>query len=250
MSESLKIFVDSVVETFRPSGPVYHLAFCDERSGVSAECDESAWLEACFPRPAIIGYRHAEQGEPDELPFSDAVAKTVVCTGEWERVSSRQGLMDEMLRILSPGGMLLLGAACDESGRGGRWRLTPRAVQRLLSPLDTTLVGWQGAEDRPLAVFGLGFKPPIPPEAPGILGQLPDRIQAGLTDAAARRPWSVKCRDTLSAWKSGHNARRRYRQRYQAEFTIHLSLDGNQTEIWLQSCLPDENLGGRLDVIQ
>ncbi len=244
MSESLKIFVDSVVETLRPSGPVYHLGFCDGQS------DASAWLEACFPRPAIIGYRHAEQGEPDELPFSDAVAKTVVCTGVWERVSSRQWLIDEMLRILSPGGMLLLGAACDESARHGRWRLTPRAVQRLLSPLDTTLVGWQGTEDSPRAIFGLGLKPPVAPEVLGVLGQLPDRIQARLTDAAARQPWTAKCRDTLSAWTAGGNARRRHRQRYQAEFTIHLSLDGKQTETWLQSCLPDENLGGRLDVIK
>jgi SAM-dependent methyltransferase len=161
MHEHLQAFVQSAAEAFDLRGPVYKFGFFPLEVPVVS-------LRGCFPEVSYVGCNFTDQeelGRMDDLarlPLPDAVAGTVVALNVLERVSDARQTVRELIRILAPGGALLIG-----SSRGDGWAsgsasdpLRPDALARLLESLEVTLVGWQGESRTDQALYAVGFKAP------------------------------------------------------------------------------------------
>ena len=232
MGEQIRAFVDSAAEAFGLRGPVYQFGTCP-----SGDLRSRASLRGCFPKAAQVGFELDEGVEIERLPFPDGAARTVLCVGALERAYQPQRTMGEMIRILSPGGALLVCASVENpvpEQMPAYWRLTPRSVGRLLSGMEAVLVGWQGAEGFPHTVYGIGFKPP--PTGAILEGtrRFLDRFQARLDEAAGRIAWPERLMHLLTC---------------KAQFAVHLAGDRNLKHDLFQSCLPDKKTGTRLDLM-
>lgn len=161
MHEQLQAFVQSAAEAFELRGPVYKFGFFPLEAPVVS-------LRGCFPEVSYVGCNFTDQeelGRMDDLarlPLPDAVAGTVVALNLLERVSDARQTVRELIRIVAPGGALLIG-----SSRGDGWAsgsssdpLRPDALARLLESLEVTLVGWQGESRAEQALYAVGFKAP------------------------------------------------------------------------------------------
>ena len=145
MHEHVHAFVETASGAFDLEGPVYEFGFCPAAGG-----PDGRGLRDSFPETGYIGCELSEAAQIDRLasldrlPFPNDAARTVVCVNTLEHVFEPRRVIEEMVRILKPGGVLLL---CESAGSGGGetiddyWRLTPHALERLLAPLEATLVG-------------------------------------------------------------------------------------------------------------
>ncbi len=100
------------------------------------------------------------------LKLPDGIASTVLCLDTLEHVRNPVQAVSELLRVLAPGGTLVLSVPLDfpiHAHPDDYWRLTPSCVMELLSPLTAVLVGWQGWAKFPHTVYALGFKAPLSP---------------------------------------------------------------------------------------
>jgi len=125
-------------------------------------------LRGCFPEVSYVGCNFTdpeELGRMDDLsrlPLADATAGTVVALNLLERVADAQQTVREMVRILAPGGALLIGSSPEDGfGHGPQLDcLRPDALARLLDRLEVTMVGWQGESRAERAAYAVGFKAP------------------------------------------------------------------------------------------
>ena len=90
------------------------------------------------PRPDIdvIGDAH-------RLPFADRSVDAIVCTEVFEHLLDPPAAAREMVRILKPGGKLVLTTRfCFplHDRPGDHWRFTPYTLARLFAPLDPVVV--------------------------------------------------------------------------------------------------------------
>jgi len=220
MHEFIWAFVDSAVEAFRLRGPVYRIAGGNGAPAIGAGRSE------CFPGTSHIDCELAEWTDTDRLPFADGVAGTVLCAGSLEYVFRPQHAVEEMTRILAPGGALLISAP-SERGESEQmpayWRLTPRCMQQLLAPMKVTLVGWQGADLFPHTLYGIGFKPPTPGTILPATSRFVDRFQWRLDEAAARVGWARRLAYFLTCWVRSPAERQRQRNYHKVQFAVHLS---------------------------
>jgi len=240
MQPPLQAFVVTASEVFKFYGPVYEFSYC---SG-SAE-PESDW-----PSQWAAAEPDASLDQPDteldrlekleRLPFPAAAARTVLCIDALQHVFEPRQAVEELLRILAPGGMLFLASTLEPSRLehpDQYWRLTPRAIERLLAGLEATLLGWQGPDDSPHTVFGLGFKPPVPAEFLDVSNQFLDRFQAR-TAAAGQVGWRARLR-RLATLARGRWAWRRLRDHSKTQFVVHAPVDAGQLKPrLLAGCLP------------
>ena len=161
MHKHLQAFVQSAAEAFDLRGPVYKFGFFPLEAPVVS-------LRGCFPEVSYVGCNFTdpeELGRMDDLarlPLPDASAGTVVALNLLERVASPRQTVREMVRILSPGGALVVGSGMlDGAGAdGGTEPLRPDVMARLLDRLEVTLVGWQGEHRGEQAIYAVGFKAP------------------------------------------------------------------------------------------
>lgn len=161
MHEHLQAFVQSAAEAFDLRGPVYKFGFFPLEAPVVS-------LRGCFPEVSYVGCNFTdpeELGRMDELarlPLPDGSAGTVVALNLLERVASARQTVREMIRILSPGGALVVGSGVLDAPNGdGRTEpLRPDEMARLLDHLEVTLIGWQGEHRGEQAIYAVGFKTP------------------------------------------------------------------------------------------
>ncbi len=244
--ESIRTFIESAAEAFQLQGPVYEFSFSPkEDAAVVAEL--LAGIDA--PQYAI---------EPDEtvqierledlvrLPFPDGSARTVVCVNALEHAFEPQRAVAEMIRMLAPGGMLLIcspvaGPLAQQPDQ--YWHLTPQAVQRLLTGLEGTLVGWQGSDQSPHTVFGLGCKPPV--AADFFRGTRPflDFFQQRLDEAAAKVSRRCRLWRLLTGWAQSAAERRCRQDFHKSQFVVDLPAGRHLKHHLLESCLPTGQTG-------
>ena len=161
------------------------------------------------------------------LPFPEGVAGTVLVTDVLEHVENPSRVVREMLRILAPGGLLLMTVTAGllVPRERERWhRPTPRAIHRLLRGMDITLLGWQGTDEFPHTMVALAVK------APGAAGVL-DKIVPFLEHFERR--FAEALRHTHSTWEWGRRWLRwmRSKDARQAEddfFRAHFFLESSQ----------------------
>ena len=99
------------------------------------------------------------------LSFDDDSVGTVICLETLEHVADPLRAVQEMHRVLRPGGVLAISSLMFfpiHEHPHDYWRFTPQGFEQLLAPFDSTLVVAQGWELLPDGVFGVGVKGPCP----------------------------------------------------------------------------------------
>ena len=97
------------------------------------------------------------------LSFSDESVGTVVALETLEHVADPIRAVEEMYRVLRPGGVLAISSLMFfpiHEHPWDYWRFTPQGFELLLRPFESRLVVAQGYELLPEGVFGVGVKGP------------------------------------------------------------------------------------------
>jgi hypothetical protein len=133
--------------------------------------------------------------------------------------------VDELIRILAPGGVLLVTAPMDfriHDYPSDYWRLTPSCLTRLFAPLEASIIGWQGLESQPHTVFGIGCKTPVRSRFARGANLFVANFQAWLAQAAAAVDWRRKVKQAVAGPVRSKKERRRWRDFHTARFVFNL----------------------------
>ena len=189
----------------------------------------------------------------EALSLPDGIAQTVICVDTLEHVFDVRRAVDEMLRVLAPGGVIVLSVPMDfriHAYPDDYWRLTPSCLERLLAPLSARIVGSQGVETYPHTVFAVGCKAPVPARVVHGAGHLVERFQASLHDLSGRLPWSTQLRRHLLCWLRSKGERRRWREMFATRFVVQMQIDRRLEHESLGLSHGGLVSGGRLDLQQ
>jgi SAM-dependent methyltransferase len=253
MRDNVREFVRCASEAFALQGPVYEFG-----SYLPEGQEELADLRPLFPGQQYIGCdlrpgRGVNRVEDlASLTLADASAQTIVCVETLEHVFEARRAVEEMIRVLRPGGVLLVAAPLDfriHDYPSDYWRLTPSCMTRLLAPLDATLVGWQGSSRFPHTVFGVATKGPVSPRFVRGAGEFVRGMQAMAAAAAGRQPWQRRLKQWAASWftnKSEHVRRRDY---FQMEFVFDLPKGPDWRHELLEMAPSEPQLGSRIDLV-
>lgn len=252
MRDNVREFVRSAADAFALQGPVYEFgAYLPEGQ------EELADLRPLFPGQQYIGcdLRPGPGVNRVEdlaaLSLADESAQTIICVETLEHVFEARRAVEEMIRVLRPGGVLLVAAPLDfhiHDHPSDYWRLTPSCVTRLLAPLDAVLVGWQGSSRFPHTVFGVAAKHPITPRFVRGSGEFVRRMQQWSATAAAKQGWQRRLKQWAASWlinKSEHVRRRDY---FQIEFVLDLPSGADWRHELLEMARGEPQSGSRIDL--
>jgi len=278
MQEHVCAFIQSVSEAFQLQGPI-----CEFGYSPGVDPSGGATLEGSFPEKGYLASQECEPAEIDRLedlvrlPFPNGAVRTVISINTLEHVFEPRRAMEEMIRILAPGGLLIISSASAAESRARPdcyWQPTPHAIQRLLAGLQTTLIGWQGANPCAHTLFGIASKPPVAETFLASVNRFLDGFQRRLDEAGSQSGWWQRLKRLLTDWSrdSGEEnpgllhrklarqgqapekrkrcAPRLPRDFYNAQFVLHLPAAGQFKHQLLAGCLPKESTGSRLDTSQ
>jgi len=220
---SIEAFVESAIDAFELAGPLYQFGSCP--NGASGPW---ARLRGSLPDGLCVSFGWEEEAKTARLPIPDGVARTVLCVDAPRYVFEPRRAVDEMVRILSPGGVLLIrasGTAAEAGRKPAYWRLTPRGLERLLSGIEARLVAWQGDESLPHTLYGIGFKPPLGDAVLSGMNRFVDRFPARLDQLAKGLGWRGRLGQLLAGGLCSRPERRRWRDYYKLRFAVHFSVD-------------------------
>jgi SAM-dependent methyltransferase len=100
-----------------------------------------------------------------DLSFADESIGTVICLETLEHVADPIRAVQEMHRVLRPGGVLAISSIMFfpiHEHPWDFWRFTPEGFERLLVPFENSLVLAHGYRYLPEGVYGVGVKGPEP----------------------------------------------------------------------------------------
>jgi SAM-dependent methyltransferase len=115
------------------------------------------------------------------LSFADESIGTVVALETLEHVADPIRAVEEMYRVLRPGGVLAISSLMFfpiHAHPWDYWRFTPEAFELLLAPFESRLVVAQGFADLPEGIFGVGVKGPDPGLSPKRLPRTQQRADS------------------------------------------------------------------------
>jgi SAM-dependent methyltransferase len=234
--------IDAAAESFPMRGPVYEFGFspgwsAGERGGAGASGS-----------PARIDRLE----DLDRLPFEDAVAGSVVCENALQYVFEPRRTVAEMVRILAPGGLLVLAESTRSPAAAGAperyWTIHPSAIGRLFSELSGTLIGWIGPDAAPHTVFGVGCRWPITPGFAGGVQPFLERLERLLAERARPRGVLRFVKERWSGSAFSPRQRQARRDEHRVQYALHLPVDEQSRPAILDSCLPQAKTGTRLDL--
>jgi SAM-dependent methyltransferase len=157
------------------------------------------------------------------LSIADGTAGTVLCLDTLEHVFECRRAVSEMIRVLRPGGLLIVSVPLDfhiHAHPDDYWRLTPSCLARLLAPLAATVIGSQGPESYPHAVFGLGMKAPAATRFVRAAQRFIDGFQHRLARQAADVPRVSRWKNCLRGLTASKGERRRQREHFTTRFAV------------------------------
>ena len=238
MRAHVRQFVQVAVETLRLEGPCYE--FGSYQEGASrAESD----LRPLFAGQEYVGCDLRPGPGVDrledltQLRLPDQVAQTVLCLDTLEHVWDPVRAVAEMIRVLAPGGVLLLSVPMDfpiHAFPDDYWRLTPSCLARLLRPLGASLVGSVGWEKHPHTVLAAGWKAPLAKDLPRRVAQLlaayRRRLQQHKRSARGWKHWRRRLLRPL--WPK--DRRLRHKHYWDAAFTFHVRQPASNAFLALQ----------------
>ena len=252
MRDNVRAFVQFAAEAFALRGPVYefgsYLTEGQEKQGDLRPLFAGQQYIGCDLRPGP-GVNRVE--DLAALTLADESAQTIICVETLEHVFEARRAVEEMIRVLAPGGVLVIAAPLDfpiHDHPSDYWRLTPSCVTRLLGPLGAVLVGWQGSARFPHTVFGIAAKAPVAQRFVRGTGDFVRKMQQWSSTAAAKECWQRRLKRWAASClinKSEHVRRRDY---YQVEFVLDLPNGRDWRHELLEMAHSDEGSGSRIDL--
>jgi SAM-dependent methyltransferase len=238
MRDNVRAFVEIATKVFGLGGPVY------EFGSYQVEGQrERADLRPLFAGQRYVGCDMRPGPGVDRvedlarLKLANETAQTILCIETLEHVFEVRRAIDEMLRVLAPGGAILITVPLDfplHDYPSDYWRLTPSCLSRLLAPLGATIVGWQGVEEYPHTVFGLGIKAPVDDRFAGGAKRLVNQMETWLALAELQVPWQRKLKQATIGRLRSKGERRRVRDWFRAEFLVQLPISAS----WKEAVMP------------
>jgi SAM-dependent methyltransferase len=162
MNSFLRGVVRAVAETFPLPEPILEIG-----SYQVAGQEGIANLRSLFPDREYVGLDVRPGpgvdmiGDVEQLPQLDGSVGTVLAICTFEHVRRFWKGFEEIHRVLRPDGALLV--ACPfyfyiHDHPSDYWRFTPGALEVLLEPYPSQIVGWHGPAKRPANVWALAFR--------------------------------------------------------------------------------------------
>ncbi len=158
----VKEFVQLVTETLPVPEPIYEFGAL-QVPGQEGFAD----LRPLFPGRQYVGCDLRAGPGVDQvldlhrIALADGTAGTVLLLDTLEHVEFFWLAVEEVRRILKPGGLLVLSSVMDfpiHDYPADYWRFTPEGFRALLRPFDPAFVGYAGEPDAPHTVVGLGYR--------------------------------------------------------------------------------------------
>ncbi|MHB1036449.1 MAG: class I SAM-dependent methyltransferase [Pirellulales bacterium] len=252
MRDHVRAFVEVAAAAFELGGPVYEFGSYQvpEQAGLGD-------LRPFFPGRQYVGCDMREGPGVDRvedlarLNLPDGIARTILCVDTLEHVFEVRRAVDEMIRALAPGGILLVSVPMDfrvHSYPDDYWRLTPSCLRRLFEPLGAALIGWQGVENFPHTVFGIGCKEPVSSVFARGANRFIEGYQAALAQAARRVTWQRQIKRRLFGWAWGKGQRQRERHQHRVGFVLDLPGDCLTANDLVPDSSASAGTGSRLDL--
>ncbi len=227
MRENVIALVEAAAETFALEPPIYEFGsyLVEDQSGLGD-------LRPLFSGKEFVGcdFRAGPGVDRIEdlarLSLGDASARTILCLETLEHVFEVKRGVEEMLRILAPGGTILISAPFEfriHAYPGDYWRITPSCLDRLLEPLDAAITGSQGLESSPHTVFALGFRAPLPARFREAARAFEEGFETRLRECALRTPWQKRLKAGLLGWMRSKGERRRQSDHFRARFQVRIA---------------------------
>ncbi len=162
MRAIIKEFVEICVATLPFNTPVYEFG-----SYQVAGQEGFADLRAFFPGQPYVGADMRRGPGVDvvldlhNIGLPDASVGSVLILDTLEHVERPWRAMEEVYRILAPGGVVLISSVMNfpiHNHPSDYWRFTPEALRSLLRSFEFATVTWAGIEDFPETIVGVGYK--------------------------------------------------------------------------------------------
>jgi len=231
MRDNVRAIVRLAAESLALSGPVYEFGSYQVEDQIGL-----ADLRPFFPGRKFIGCDMRSGPGVDRvedlggLNLPDGIAHTIVCVETLEHVFEVRRAVDEMLRVLAPGGVIILTTPFDfrlHDYPSDYWRLTPACMARLLGSLDAAVVGWQGLESDPHTVFAVACKQPVQDTFVAGVGRFMNALGRWLTEQEQAVSWSAKLKQHTLGMLRSKGERRRQRAFFEVGYTLRLPAQTN-----------------------
>ncbi len=222
MRDNVRAFVAAAAESFQPAGPVFEFG-----SFVVPGQEHIGDLRPLFPGRKYTGCDMREGAGVDRvedisrLTLADDSVPTIVCVETLEHVFEVRKAVDEMMRVLAPGGIIMVSTPFNFyllNYPGDYWRLTPSCLQGLVAPLGATAVGWQGVDSFPHTVFAIGCKSPVPTWFGERFGKFTANFTRRLQTLAAAEPWRKRFKRRVTGIFRSKGERRREQSYYKSQW--------------------------------
>ena len=152
----------AIVETFELPQPIVEIG-AYQVSGQEAIAN----LRALFPNRDYVGVDMRpgpgvdRVANVEQLPFATGSVGTVLALNTFEHVRSFWRGLDELHRVLRPGGALVMSTPFFfriHQFPHDYWRFTPAAYEALLERYPSKVIGWHGTKHRPENVWAVAFR--------------------------------------------------------------------------------------------
>ncbi len=162
MRKHLRRFIEVVINHIPIAQPIYEFGSLQVSNSPEVES-----LRSLFPGTEYVGCDMREGPGVDRvmnlhaIDLPDNCVGTVVCMDTMEHVEYPRKAIAEIHRILQPGGMVIMSSVMDFPIHGypnDYWRFTPEGFKSLLNVFEHQFVGFDGPQDKPITIVGLGFK--------------------------------------------------------------------------------------------
>ncbi len=188
MRHSIKQFVDIVAQTLPIAEPIYEFGSY-QVAGQQGFAD----LRPVFPGKQYVGCDMRPGPGVDQvldlhnIDLPDSAAATVLCLDTLEHVEYPHRAVEEIYRILKPGGIAVISSVMKfpiHDYPHDYWRFTPEAFKSLLKPFSQAYVDSAGDDLFPHTVVGVGVK-----EATVLLDQLTQQVEGWKDRWTVGRHW-------------------------------------------------------------
>jgi SAM-dependent methyltransferase len=227
MRDNIRAFVAAAAEAFPCDGPVYEFgSFIVDGQEVIGD------LRPLFAGREYVGCDMRAGPGVDRvedlasLTLPDESVETIICVETLEHCFHVERAVGEMLRVLKPGGLLLISTPFQfhiHSYPDDYWRLTPSCLARLLAELPATMVGSQGVESFPHTSFAVGCKGPLPDDFAARCEMFQQRFRAKLQTLAAGESWKAWWKRRVVSRLRSRGERKNAMQYYDAQFVTAFS---------------------------